>query len=119
MVALARAGVTATCSRPDGPRYGSIDVDSNLPDVRIALGGPAENPFTAAVLAAAGPGTRARRPGAGRPGACSGCRRPGRRRDAFAPGSDLRGVTDLPVLVVAGGDLPRRSPAWPRTWPTR
>ncbi len=40
MVALARAGVTATCSRPDGPRYGSIDVDSNLPDVRIALGGP-------------------------------------------------------------------------------
>src|SRR5258707_11524504 len=55
MVALARAGVTATCSRPDGPRYGSIDVDSNLPDVRVALGGPAENPFTAEVLAAAGP----------------------------------------------------------------
>jgi hypothetical protein len=28
------------------------------------------------------------------------------RQDAFAPGSDLRGVTDLPVLVVAGGDVP-------------
>ena len=48
VVALARAGVTATCSMADGPRYGSIDVDSNLPDFRIALGGPAQNPFTSA-----------------------------------------------------------------------
>jgi alpha-mannosidase len=102
MVALARAGVTATCSRPDGPRYGAIDVDSNLPDVRIALGGPDQNPFTAAVLAAAGPGTAAALADAAVlwvPAARS-------RQDAFAPGSDLRGVTDLPVLVVAGGDLP-------------
>jgi alpha-mannosidase len=102
MVALARAGVTATCSRPDGPRYGSIDVDSNLPDVRIALGGPAENPFTAAVLAAAGPAAASALADAGViwvPAARS-------RQDAFAPGSDLRGVADLPVLVVAGGELP-------------
>jgi hypothetical protein len=98
MVALARAGVTATCSRPDGPRYGSIDVDSNLPDVRIALGGPAENPFTAAVLAAAGAATPADDGVLWVPAARS-------RQDAFAPGSDLRGVTDLPVLVVTGGDL--------------
>ena len=55
-----RQGVTATCSRPDGPRYGSIDLDSNLPDVRIALGGPEQNPFTAEVLAAAGPAGRPR-----------------------------------------------------------
>jgi alpha-mannosidase len=101
MVALARAGVTATCSRPGGPRYGSIDVDSNLPDVRIALGGPAENPFTAAVLGAAGPSAASALAGAGVvwvPAARS-------RQDAFAPGSDLRGAADLPVLIVAGGDL--------------
>ncbi|HET9877456.1 MAG TPA: NEW3 domain-containing protein, partial [Mycobacterium sp.] len=53
MVALVRAGVTATCTDAGGPRYGHLDVDSNLPDARIALGGPDENPFTAAVLAAA------------------------------------------------------------------
>src|ERR1700733_2126486 len=105
MVALARAGVTATCSRPDGPRYGSIDVDSNLPDARIALGGPAENPFTAAVLAEAGPGPAPAAPAPDGPGVfwVPAARS---RQDAFAPGSDLRGVTDLPVLVVAGGDVP-------------
>ena len=53
---LAGQGVTATCSWPDGPRYGSLDLDSNLPDVRIALGGPEQNPWTARLLAAAGPG---------------------------------------------------------------
>jgi alpha-mannosidase len=108
MVALARAGVTATCSRPDGPRYGSIDVDSNLPDVRIALGGPAENPFTAAVLTAAGPAATAALSAGLAGGGPAAVFVPGgrTRQDAFAPGSDLRGVTDLPVLVVAGGDLP-------------
>ena len=40
MVALVRAGVTATCTSADKPRYGDLDVDSNLPDARIALGGP-------------------------------------------------------------------------------
>ncbi|MGH3563709.1 MAG: glycoside hydrolase family 38 C-terminal domain-containing protein, partial [Mycobacterium sp.] len=53
MVALVRAGVTATCSSADRPRYGHLDVDYNLPDTRIALGGSDENSFTAAVLAAA------------------------------------------------------------------
>ncbi|MGH3410418.1 MAG: glycoside hydrolase, partial [Streptosporangiaceae bacterium] len=56
VAALGRAGVTATCSRPDGPRYGDIAVDSNLPDFRISLGGPEASSFTAAVLAAAGAG---------------------------------------------------------------
>ncbi|WP_343709991.1 NEW3 domain-containing protein [Mycobacterium sp.] len=55
MVALARAGVTATCSGADKPRYGHLDVDSNLPDTRIALGGRGQNAFTEAVLAAADP----------------------------------------------------------------
>jgi hypothetical protein len=106
MVALARAGVTATCSRPDGPRYGSIDVDSNLPDVRVALGGPAENPFTAEVLAAAGPATAAaldRQLGAADMARLwvPAARTAG---EVFAPGADLRGALDLPVLI-----LPRRS----------
>jgi alpha-mannosidase len=100
MVALARAGVTATCSRADGPRYGSIDVDSNLPDVRISLGGPGENPFTAAVLAAAGLSAAA---AAGPGGVWVPAART--REEAFAPGADLRGALDLPVLIVTGGDL--------------
>jgi alpha-mannosidase len=107
MVALARAGVTATCSRPDGPRYGAIDVDSNLPDVRIALGGPADNPFTAEVLAAAGPVAAAaladRLAAAGQATVWVPAART--IQEAFAPGGDLRGATDLPVLIVAGGDL--------------
>ena len=97
------AGITATCSRATGPRYGSVDVDSNLPDFRIALGGPAENAFTAEVLAAAEPpvakqlaalvadGTGAR---LWVPAARS-------RASAFAPDADLRGPRDLPVLIVA------------------
>ena len=55
MVALVRAGVTATCSSADKPRYGRLGVDSNLPDTRIALGGPGQNAFTKSVLAAADP----------------------------------------------------------------
>ena len=99
MVALAAAGVTATCSQADGPRYGGLDADSNLPDVRIAVGGPAVNAFTAEVLSAAGPEyAKALGAGAARvwvPAARS-------RAETFAPSADVRGVSDLPVLVVAG-----------------
>ena len=63
VAALARQGVTATCSLADGPRYGAIEIDSNLPDFRVCLGGPDVSSFAAAVLAAAGPAGRA----AGRP----------------------------------------------------
>jgi alpha-mannosidase len=117
LVALARAGVTATCSRADGPRYGSIDVDSNLPDVRIALGGPAENPFTAEVLAAAGLTAGGLTTGGLTTGGLTtgGLAANGpaplwvpatrTRGEAFAAGADLRGPRDLPVLVVAGPDL--------------
>ena len=106
-VALARQGVTATCSVPDGPRYGDIALDSNLPDFRIAIGGPAQNAFTARVLAAsgarvaealdqqlvAGGSARVWVPAA----QC--------REYAFAAGADLRGIAGLPVLIVAGDDL--------------
>ena len=40
MVALARAGSPRRAPAPDKPRYGDLAVDSNLPDVRISLGGP-------------------------------------------------------------------------------
>jgi alpha-mannosidase len=100
MVALAAAGVTATCSQAGGPRYGGLDADSNLPDVRIAVGGPDVNAFTAEVLSGAGPGyAKALAAGAAArvwvPAARS-------RADAFAPSADVRGASDLPVLIVAG-----------------
>ena len=105
LVALAAAGVTATCSQADGSRYGGIDADSNLPDVRIAVGAPEVNPFTAEVLAAAGPGYA--KALAARLGAGSGTARlwvPASRdrADAFGPDADVRGAGDLPVLIVAG-----------------
>jgi alpha-mannosidase len=107
LVALARQGVTATCSQPDGPRYGYSELDSNLPDFRICLGGPTENALTARVLAVAGPAAadalaaRIAADGAARlwlPAQRS-------RADAFGPGADLRGPLDLPVLIIAGPDL--------------
>jgi len=104
VVALVRAGVTSTCGSADRPRYGHLDVDSNLPDARIALGGPAENPFTAAVLAAADPAYAAE---LGRMLADTGWARlfvPAVTSldTVWVPDADLRGVRDLPVLIVAG-----------------
>jgi hypothetical protein len=107
VTALAAAGVTATCSQADGPRYGAIDADSNLPDFRIAVGGPDANAFSAEVLSGAGPGYAkalgarlAARSGGGtaRVWVPAGQGR----EDAFGPDPDLRGATDLPVLIVAG-----------------
>jgi alpha-mannosidase len=107
VAALAGQGVTATCSGPDGPRYGSIDLDSNLPDVRIVLGGPEQNPWTARVLEAAGPGAAGE---LSRLLAAGGSARlwipaAQSRAAAFAPGADVTGLRDLPVLIVAGPDL--------------
>ena len=106
LTGLARAGVTATSSRSSGTRYGSLELDSNLPDFRIALGGPSSNAFTSEVLAACDPAVAKRlaqlvaEGGAARlwvPAAKS-------RSAAFAPGADVRGPRDLPVLIVATGD---------------
>ncbi|BBY28235.1 NEW3 domain-containing protein [Mycolicibacterium sediminis] len=102
-VALVRAGVTATCSSADRPRYGHLAVDSNLPDARIAVGGPDANAFTAAVLAAADPAyaSELRRQldanGAARVWVPSG--RP--LADRWVPDADLRDVAALPVLILA------------------
>jgi alpha-mannosidase len=104
MVALVRTGVTATCSAAGKPRYGHLAVDSNLPDTRIALGGPDRNAFTAAVLADADPAyaTEVQRQldvtGTARvfvPAAAP-------LAVQWVPGADLRAVRALPVLIVAG-----------------
>ncbi len=107
MVALVRAGVTATCSSADKPRYGDLTVDSNLPDARIAVGGPDENAFTAAVLAEADPAyteelkRQLYTTGAARVWVPSTAPL----ADEWVPGADLRRVRALPVLVVAGSSL--------------
>jgi alpha-mannosidase len=107
MVALAAAGVTATCSQAGGSRYGGIDADSNLPDVRIAVGGPEVNSFTAEVLSAAGPDYAKALTGRLAAVSAAGTTRlwvpaARSRADAFGPDADVRGAGDLPVLIVAG-----------------
>lgn len=106
MVALVRAGVTATCSTADKPRYGHLEVDSNLPDVRLALGGPQQNTFTAALLADADPAYAAE--------LTQQLQTTGQARVwvpaaaplavEWVPSADLRYLRALPVLVVAGHD---------------
>ncbi|MEB3983526.1 NEW3 domain-containing protein [Mycobacterium sp. 663a-19] len=106
MVALVRAGVTATCSGADQARYGHLDVDSNLPDARLALGGPDRNAFTKAVLAEADPDYTAelerQLAATGRARVWVPAATP--LAAAWVPGADLRGVRALPVLVIAGSD---------------
>ena len=107
MVALARAGVTATCSGADNPRYGDLAVDSNLPDARIALGGPDQNAFTAAVLAEADPvyAEELERQLSSTGHARVWVPPSSPLADEWVPGADLRRVRALPVLVIAGSDL--------------
>ena len=106
MVALDRAGVTATCGGADKPRYGCLDVDSNLPDVRIALGGPARNTFAKAVLAQADPKYTAelerQLAETGRARVWVPAETP--LAAAWVPGADLRAPRALPVLVIDGSD---------------
>lgn len=106
MVALVRAGVTATCSRDDGPSYGDLAVDSNLPDVRIAVGGPDGNAFTKVVLDSADPaytGELQRQLAAhGRARVWVPAEKP--LAEVWVPGADLSGPRALPVLVIAARD---------------
>ncbi|KAA1249016.1 alpha-mannosidase [Mycobacterium simiae] len=106
MVALVRAGVTATCSGADKPRYGNLEVDSNLPDTRIALGGPDRNTFTKAVLAAADPVYTAelqrQLAETGRARVWVPAATP--LAAVWVPGADVRAPRALPVLVIDGRD---------------
>lgn len=103
LVNLLRKGVTVTCSEAQRNRYGALLGDSNLPDFRIAVGRPEENPFVAAVLGRANPaygdflaGQLVRQPYAF---VFVPAERP--LPDVWRPGADLRDPRSLPVLVVA------------------
>ncbi|KAA9378360.1 alpha-mannosidase [Microbispora cellulosiformans] len=100
-VALVRQGVTSTCSTGPGPRYGNLAVDSNLPDVRIAVGTPEENPFVAALLDDdEASELRARLGAEGRARLWVPAAEP--LEKVWVPSADLTGARDLPVLVVCG-----------------
>jgi len=106
VVALIQKGVTATCSEAQRNRYGALHGDSNLPDFRIAVGGPTENSFVAEVLEDAGAAYKTEledqlaRQGWARvlvPPTHSLTER-------WRPNADLRDTRALPVLVVAASD---------------
>ncbi|MCH5672319.1 NEW3 domain-containing protein [Streptomyces gilvus] len=103
--ALVRAGVTATSTIAGGPRYGDLEVDSNLPDIRIAVGAPERNSVVAEALAwdpAAGRELR-RQVAEGGVAAVWVAPRAGLREE-WVPGADLRDLERLPLLVIAGAD---------------
>ncbi|MEU7741588.1 glycoside hydrolase family 38 C-terminal domain-containing protein [Nonomuraea sp. NPDC049158] len=99
VVALARAGVTATTSSASGSRYGWLDVDSNLPDVRIILGGPDTNPLAAELLSRSDPAFLDTLK-SGAPLVWVPAERP--LAEVWQPSADLRDVRALPALIVAG-----------------
>jgi alpha-mannosidase len=97
VVALARAGVTATTSSAAGTRYGWLDVDSNLPDVRLVLGGPDTNPVAAELLARSDEAyAKALSEGAAR--VWIPAERP--LAETWQPSADLRDLRALPALIV-------------------
>ncbi|HEV7652147.1 MAG TPA: NEW3 domain-containing protein [Actinophytocola sp.] len=87
-VALARSGVTSTVSAAPGTRYGDLDVDSNLPDVRITLGDAETNAFTASVYEGGETGVYWVPPDKPLP-------------EVWQPGADLRDDKALGVLVLS------------------
>lgn len=99
--ALARLGVTATCAVADGPRYGNLDVDSNLPDVRIAVG---SHSFSDHVLTKTDYATElaAQLSVTGRARLFVPAGKP--LPEVWQPGGDLTSPDVLPVLVIAGVD---------------
>ncbi|GAA0986829.1 NEW3 domain-containing protein [Acrocarpospora macrocephala] len=104
-IRLAQSGVTATTTHAEGNRYGLLSFDSNLPDVRIVIGGPQDNVFAAEVLADSRHRAELERLlAAGEPGVLwiPAARGPA---ETFRPDADLRAAGDLPVLVIAGPDL--------------
>lgn len=108
VTALGRAGVTSAPTRAAGPRWGDIAVDSSLPDLRIAVGGPDENAFTGEVVALAGAeyADAIARAAKASDGPYALVWVPGRQalRAAWTPGCDLTGARDLSVAVLLAPD---------------
>ncbi|MHC5906863.1 glycoside hydrolase family 38 N-terminal domain-containing protein [Streptomyces sp. S6] len=103
--ALVRAGVTATSTVAGGQRYGDLEVDSNLPDVRIAVGGPERNALVAEALGWDPAAARELRRQLAEDGLASVWVAPrASLREECVPGADLRDLDRLPLLVVAGAD---------------
>ncbi|MEV0736850.1 NEW3 domain-containing protein [Streptomyces sp. NPDC050549] len=101
--ALVRAGVTATSTIAGGPRYGDLEVDSNLPDFRIAVGAPERNSVVAEALGwDPAAGRELRRQLAERGVAAVWVAPRAGLREEWVPGADLRDLERLPLLVVAG-----------------
>ncbi|MER7667401.1 glycoside hydrolase family 38 C-terminal domain-containing protein [Kitasatospora sp. NPDC096128] len=100
VVALARVGVTATTSGADWARYGWLDVDSNLPDFRIVVGGPDVNQAARELIDRAGEEYAAvlKAHGAVWVPALTPL------AEVWRPDADLRDLRALPALVVS--DLP-------------
>ncbi|MFJ2866460.1 NEW3 domain-containing protein [Kitasatospora sp. NPDC087314] len=96
VVALARVGVTATTSGADWARYGWLDVDSNLPDFRIVLGGPEDNDAARELIERAGEeyASVLKAHGAVWVPALTPL------AEVWQPGADLRDLRALPALVV-------------------
>ncbi len=113
VVALLRRGVTATCSDAAANRYGALLGDSNLPDFRIAVGGPGDNAFVAEVLSAAGPSYReeleAQLARQGFAMVLVPAERP--LAQVWVPNADLRPARALPVLIVTGSPAGAAQPA--------
>ncbi|MDO0910847.1 NEW3 domain-containing protein [Streptomyces sp. DT2A-34] len=101
--ALVRVGVTATSTIAGGPRYGDLEVDSNLPDIRIAVGAPERNSVVAEALGwDPAAGRELRRQLAERGVAAVWVAPRASLREEWVPGADLRDLERLPLLVVAG-----------------
>ncbi|MEY9995091.1 alpha-mannosidase [Streptomyces sp. V4I8] len=101
--ALVRVGVTATSTIAGGPRYGDLEVDSNLPDIRIAVGAPERNSVVAEALGwDPAAGRELRRQLAERGVASVWVAPRASLREEWVPGADLRDLERLPLLVVAG-----------------
>jgi alpha-mannosidase len=113
VIALLQRGVTATCSDAAANRYGALLGDSNLPDFRIAVGGPGDNAFVAEVLAGAGPTYReeleAQLSRQGFAMVLVPAERP--LAQVWVPNADLRSARALPVLIVAGSPASVAQPA--------